>query len=431
MARKVRNASLDTRAARSKLTARGKPYYFALDPGLHLGYRKLRGGAGTWVMRRYVGEQNYETRVIATADDLSDANGIDVLDFWQAQTRARELRDGHSRSSSGKGPYTVRQALADYWSFLRGEGRPAALVDENERRANALIVPELGELEVASLTAKRLRAWRDELVKKGARIRSKPGEPQKYREIDEEDSEALRARRASVNRQWASLRAALNHAFAEGLVLSDFEWRRVKPFGGVDSSRKRILKLAEAQRLVNACDDEFRPLLQAALLTGGRYGSLTKLKVRDFNEDAGSLDLRTRKGKGVEKVFSVVLNDEGQDFFRAVCIGRRGDELMFTRADGTPWGVNHQKPQLQRACRRAKIVYININQMRHTWATLALMNGTDKTVVAENLGHRDTRMIDHHYGHLTDEYKKEKIQAGAPRFGFKPDRKVAEIGRSR
>jgi hypothetical protein len=153
MARKVRNASLDTRAARSKLTARGKPYYFALDPGLHLGYRKLRGGAGTWVMRRYVGEQNYETRVIATADDLSDANGIDVLDFWQAQTRARELRDGHSRSSSGKGPYTVRQALADYWSFLRGEGRPAALVDENERRANALIVPELGELEVASLTA--------------------------------------------------------------------------------------------------------------------------------------------------------------------------------------------------------------------------------------------------------------------------------------
>ena len=108
----VRNASLDTRAARGRLGTRGKPYYFALDPGLHLGYRKLRGGTGKWVVRLYVGDQDYDTETIATADDHSDATfsdrdivkaqikDSDILTFSQAQAIARRLRD--QRSSSGR-----------------------------------------------------------------------------------------------------------------------------------------------------------------------------------------------------------------------------------------------------------------------------------------------------------------------------------------
>lgn len=143
MARKVRNASLDTRAARSRLGIRGKPYYFALDPGLHLGYRKLRGGAGKWVVRLYVGDQDYDTETIATADDTSDATfsdreiakaqikDSDVLTFSQAQAIARRLRDQRSRSAAGiTGPYTVSKALEDYFAFLRTEGRPDHLVSD-------------------------------------------------------------------------------------------------------------------------------------------------------------------------------------------------------------------------------------------------------------------------------------------------------------
>ena len=42
--------------------------------------RGKRGGA--WVVRRYLGDQDYKVETIATADDVEDANGVDVLDFW-------------------------------------------------------------------------------------------------------------------------------------------------------------------------------------------------------------------------------------------------------------------------------------------------------------------------------------------------------------
>ena len=92
MARTVRDASLETRTARARLQASGKPYYRAIDPGLHLGYRKGKAG-GKWVMRWYVGDGDYQLETLATADDSADADGVAVLDFRQAQAvvRARHL----------------------------------------------------------------------------------------------------------------------------------------------------------------------------------------------------------------------------------------------------------------------------------------------------------------------------------------------------
>ena len=97
MARTVRDASLESRAARGRLKARGKPYWRALEEGLHLGYRKsqARGGrarGGKWVVRHYIGNQSYIVETIAEADDYSDADGTDILSFTEAQAAARERR---------------------------------------------------------------------------------------------------------------------------------------------------------------------------------------------------------------------------------------------------------------------------------------------------------------------------------------------------
>ena len=89
MARTVADAKIGSRDARIKLKAQGKPYWRALDEGLHIGYRRLRGASGKWVVRHYTGGQTYVTETIATADDTSDANGVDVLSFSQAQAAAR------------------------------------------------------------------------------------------------------------------------------------------------------------------------------------------------------------------------------------------------------------------------------------------------------------------------------------------------------
>ena len=39
-------------------------------------------------------------------------------------------------------------------------------------------------------------------------------------------------------------------------------------------------------------------------------------------------------------------------------------------------------------------------------------------VVAKNLGHADTRMVERHYGHLAPSYVADEIRKGAPRFGM-------------
>ena len=117
-------------------------------------------------------------------------------------------------------------------------------------------------------------------------------------------------------------------------------------------------------------------------------------------------------------------------FFKRVCAGRATDDLIFVRDNGTAWDRNFQTKPMLLACARAKIEPLGFNQLRHTWASHAVMNGTPLLVVAKNLGHRDTRMVEKHYGHLAESYLKKAVNAGAPRFGVKPDKKVVGIGAS-
>jgi integrase len=426
MPRKVRDQSLDTRTARLKLKARGRPYWCALDRGTHLGYRRLAGKAGSWTLRTYVPgrpDNPYDLEVIGSADDLSDANGADVLDFYQAQDKARKLRDQRSRSAAGikDGPYTVDHAMEEYLRFLENKRKSA---EDSAYRYAAHIKPTFGSVEVAALKAKRIRDWHHDLVKLAPRLRTRKGEQQKYRKIDK-DAESKRRRQASANRTLTVLKAALNLAWREGHVASNAEWSRVEPFENVDAARVRYLKVAEAKRLVNASEPDFRRLVQAALETGARYGELCALHVHDFNQDAGTVAIRVSK---TGKPRHIVLTDEGQAFFRQVCAGRAGNELMFVKGNGAGWQRSHQRRPMNEAVERAGIKpAANFHALRHTWASLAVMNGVPLLVVAKNLGHTDTRMVEKHYGHVAPSYIADAIRAGAPRFGFKADKKIAAI----
>ena len=83
------------------------------------------------------------------------------------------------------------------------------------------------------------------------------------------------------------LKAALNRAWRDGEISSDAAWRRVEPFEAVDAARVRFLRVAEAQRLINACDPGFRPTVQTALQTGARYGELCRLEVQTLTRTLG------------------------------------------------------------------------------------------------------------------------------------------------
>ena len=428
MARTIVDSNLKDRTARGRLKARRKPYWREIEPNLAIGYRRLKGrkgrpaGPGTWSVRHYLGAGAYAVEKIdGVADDFSDANGVTVLDFKQAMDKARALHLQRHTASEIIGPLTVKAALELHLEHLAGLGQNT---DNQKHHAHAFIIPGLGDVEVAKLTATQLRRWHHGLAKLAPRVRTKPGAPQQHRVIKADDAEAIRRRQASTNRVLATLKAALNHAFAEKLVASDAEWRRVKPFKNVEAARVRYLQVAEAKRFLNACDPAFRPLAQAALETGCRYGELCRLKVSDFNADAGTLSIwQSKSGKPRH----VILTDEGAGFFAELCAGRGAGELMLRRADGEPWGKSNQADFMAAACARARITSINFHALRHSWASLAVMAGMPLMVVARNLGHVDTRQVERHYGHMSPSFVVEAVRTHAPKFGFKPTANVSAI----
>jgi integrase len=284
----------------------------------------------------------------------------------------------------------------------------------------------VGDLVVSELTAELLRRWLANLAASPAQTRPQAGGRPQYRHVPKTEEE-VRRRRATANRVLTVLKAALNHAFHEGHVSSDVAWRRVKPFKAVEQPRTRYLTVAEAQRLLNAADPaDFRPLLRAALETGARYGELCRLEVHDFNGDAETLAIgKSKTGRGRH----VVLTEQGADFFRQLCAGRGGHEVMFRHARGGPWKPSDQKRPMAEAVARAKISPpIGFHGLRHTWASLAVMAKVPLMVVAKNLGHRDTTMVERHYGHLAPSFVVEAIHAGAPRFEVKePKKKVVPL----
>lgn len=421
MARTVRDSRLQNRSTRASLPARGKPYWLTLHEGLHLGYRKGKTG-GKWVVRWYDGDR-YLTRTIGTADDTADADGVAVFDFRQAQHLAREEATSLAARKKGVtvGPYTVADALEDY--FEARDSDPANIATDR-RRAALYITPLLGNKRVDDLTRDDLRAWRDRVAAMPPMTRT--GRVRRLEEpaSEEERADRVRRRKDSANRILTILKATLNHAFDNGRAATDHAWRRLKKFETTSKARVRYLTLEEVRRLVNAAEPGFRTLVRGALFTGARYGDLCAMDVGDFNPDKGIITSGNSKGG---RPHSVHLTDEGVAFFRALTAGRKNTEPMFLR-NGRRWRKSEGARPMAAAVAAAKIdPPISFHGLRHTYASHAVMGGVPLLVVAENLGHRDTRMVEAHYGHLADSYKADAIRAGVPTWGGESDSKVARI----
>jgi integrase len=383
----------------------------------HLGYQRREGDkVGRWILR-VRRDGRYSEQQIGAADDdrAKPADGTGTLTYDQARAKALDLASG-ARSASR---ITVIKAMADYLDYLKLAGKDLTCA---ENAAVTHILPRLGDELVESLTAAQLRRWLDGVASAPARKRSSKGQ-QRHKALGSEES--VRKRRASANRVLTVLKAALNLAYNERKIASNDAWRSLRKFKGVDNARVRYLSTAEAIRFLNACNPSFRDLARAALETGMRHMELARLEVADFNEDAGTVVVRKSKSG---KARHVVLTAEGAAFFRRVCAGKAGSALMFARPDGEPWARSSQGRYVAEANRRAKIEPpVTFHGLRHSWASLAVMNGVPLMVVARNLGHRDTTMVERTYGHLSQSYVFDAIRQGAPRFAVGDESNVEPI----
>ncbi len=445
MPRTMKNPQMQNRTQRAKIAERPDPYWHLIAEGKHLGYRKTGKQQGTWIARFY----NTETKkrrweAIGQADDSVEANGTTVLSFSQALEAAQAFseqaqRNEHAGVNVGK--YTVAEAMDDYVTEKEREKRKPQ--DRARQIAEAHIKPVLGNIALAKLTHGKVKAWRDALAAQAPRTRTKTVkekrvvttmlngeevqrvreratdklETQAYRDVDMDDPDVQRQRQASANRILTVLKAALNFAHQERKVASKEAWDAVKPFRKVDVPKIRFLSSEEVDVLIPQCEDSFRKLVQGALLTGCRYGELAAMSKLAFERENARVYIAESKNGEARYVD---LNDEGLAFFTAQTAGRADLDPIFLKANGKPWMKSEQKRPIDAACEASKIEGVTFHILRHTYASHAVMNGVPIAVLSEQLGHKDTRITERHYAHLSKTYKQKLIRANAPSFGFMP-----------
>jgi integrase len=355
---------------------------------------------------------------LGIADDTVDADGVQVLSFAQAQEAARKWFGGVHQNDTGEvltGPHTVQQAMEDYFKDRELAKGKTPAIRTSRASSDAHIIPSLGHLDISKLTHGRVKAWRDSIASAPPRIRTREGKEQGFRDVDMDDPDIMRQRRATANRILTILKAALNYAHDSRRISSKAAWEAVKPFREVDLPKVRFLTPDEVTALIGACEPDFETLVKAALLTGARYGELTAMRVDAFDPKNETVFVEKSKNG---KARHIALNAEGVAFFSEITKGKEPFERMFLRANGNVWTKSQQKRPMDAACEAAKVGNVTFHILRHTYASQAVMNGVPIAVVAEQLGHKDTRITERHYAHLCRSYKQEIIRTHLPSFGF-------------
>ena len=401
-----------------------------LSAGCALGYRRGAKG-GTWIAKFRDADGKRHLEALGAADDSRDPDGLSVYSFAQAQERARGWFQRKAREAAGDfvpldRPYTIADALTDYRADYKRRGGKA--IDRLDWSAGAWIKSEIGAIVLDRLTKGKIVAWHQKIAETPPRLRTKAGAAPKHRAADS-SPEAVRRRRSTANRVLTILKAALNHAHREGRCASDDAWRTVRAFREADAARLRYLSDDETRRLTNACSPDFRVLVTGALLTGCRYGELAAMAVADFNPDAGTVRVRSSKSG---RPRHVVLPREGLDFITGLAAGKPGSARLFLRSNGKPWAKSEQQRPLATACKAGRIdPPVNFHGLRHTYASRLAMRNVPLAVIAAQLGHSDTRMVEKHYGHLSPGYVADTVRAAFGTLGIVDPSNVAPIGAPR
>ncbi len=320
MARNVRAAQLETRTARLKLELRKKPYAVRVAPGVRLGYRRNEV-TGTWSVIAADGKGGNWVKKFGLADDHEDANGEQVLTFWQAQERARKLARGGKNSDDeddeGR-PVTLREALDAYQADLIARGGDV----HNVARVRGHLSNTLNAKTVALLTARELRRFRDSLL-------------------------AKKLRASSVNRISNALRAALNLAAAHDQRINNQTAWRIGLANIFDAAQARNVILSDQviREIIIAAfaiGPELGLLVETAAVTGARVSQIANLRVADLQADRPDPRLMmpsSRKGRGQKKIthVPVPIPISVAEKLKLASKGKAIDAPLLTKPSGERW----------------------------------------------------------------------------------------------
>jgi len=229
---------------------------------------------------------------------------------------------------------------------------------------------------------------------------------------------------STIRKMHVCLHRALGQATLWGLVPRNVASLVDKPRLKAKADRQPLTP-AEVQRLLVACrGHRMEVLLYLAIVTGLREGELLGLRWSDVDWERQSLSVsrqvqRLRGGGGI--VYAPVKTRAGS---RLVALGpdamemlrmQRGrvdqmrrvagegwkeHDLVFPSMVGTPLEPGRVWRTLQQMLDKAGVQRVRVHDLRHTSATLMLLQGVHPKVVQERLGHSSINVTMDVYSHV-------------------------------
>ncbi len=380
---------LENRTQRLKLAVARKPLFVRIGDGISLGYRRNKAG-GTWVVRVADGKGGAKTGAIGLADDYADPDGEKILNFWQAQDRARSSSISGA-ITPGSGSLTVGTAAENYLRIL--EAKNARTAADTRGRLKKHFFPKFENRTVRSLTKTDIENWQSTLVAKS------------------DDAETVRRSKDSANRVLTMVKALLNHAVCEPKngITDDTAWRLVKPFQKVSRARNIRYVVEDVRKIVDASEKDLADLLKGAYRTGARYGELADALVKHFDLKGQSLQVNV----GKTNARTIVLETNAVKFLADLTGNRSPKAFIFVRKNGERWKRSDQTRPIKAALKKAKLSDEGcIYALRHTYISYAIEGNVPLNIIAENCG-TSVRMIEKTYAKILAEARRKFIEQGA------------------
>lgn len=199
--------------------------------------------------------------------------------------------------------------------------------------------------------------------------------------------------RNTIGKELTALRMLLKVAKRRG------EWRgdvvEVMPVQwstGYKPRRTVLRSAADLQALVNELSPERGAHVCFFVATGARDAEAQRAQRSDIDLERGVVRIRgTKTESSDDSVAVVAFMMPLLEHVLAVC--KRKEGPLFDK-----WG--NQRRALTEACARAKIPTVTANDLRRTHATWLRAMGVELGLVARQLRHKDTRMVERVYGRL-------------------------------
>ena len=362
---------------RENLAPRREPHWQRIRPGCYLGYRpSRREGLGTWIGRAYdEDKRRYRLRALGDFANLASRDR-----FASAKQEAEDFAELVETGGFVEGrPTTIAEACKQY----------ALVVTDAAGRFRRYVYDDpIAGIKLHRLRRHHLLEWRKRLADVPALVSRRKKGPQKTRP---------RAP-ASINRDIAMLRAALNRVKAPGAPNTEAAWQEaLKAIRNADRQRTLYLDRAERTALLENLDAEALPFVKTLCLLPLRPGAAAQLLVADFDHRTSELTIGKDKTGRPRRI---LLPSAVAQLFSSQIDGRRSDAPLLPRANGIPWDRFTWNIPIKSSAKLAKLPpETTTYTLRHSTIT-DLANGGLPLLTIAQISDTSVEMIERHYGHL-------------------------------